>query len=357
MWLFILIIIVVLFVKHRKKKNAVPPRKQTKVKQAEENVKIKVTFTPPHPAHNYNYPWDKNRPSDNTDFTKANFLNRYTSKLQSISDDPDDFPRSFSYVLHIYDPIKMQNDMLLDGYLRRATPEEVISTFTVEKLKGLLEQYGYPKTGKKADLVSRVIDYIDLNKIELPSMCFISEKGQAFIDQHKDLIKLAGNPYGITYDEYIATKKSHPDYLGYSDIIWCVFARRESFATDNYNARCLNAHHRAAFLKAENRLPGALEFYLHELYYELNDPSRVIPDDIKQYFSKEEMKPRQIDSQLLESIFQLKEHFVDGMISSISIQTNVPKKLIKKSDFERLVNDIFEGKQIDVSNYLPKGIR
>ena len=366
MWLFVLAVIAVLFFKHHKKKKTVPARKQitsthtqkkTSPTHEQKKVEVSVTFTPPHSSHNYNYPWDKNRPSDNSDYTKANFLNRYSSKLQSISDDPDDFPRSFSYALHIYDPIKMQNNMLHDGYLRRATPEEVINSFTVERLKGLLEQYGYPKTGKKADLISRIIDYIDLTKIELPPMCCISEKGQTFIDQHSDLIKLAGNPYGITYDEYIATKKSRPDYLSYNDIIWNVFARRERFSADNYDARCLNARHRAAFLRAENRLPGALEFYLHTLYYEMNDPARVIPDDIKQYLSKEEMKPRQIDSRLLESIFQLKEHFVDSMISSCTIQTNVPKKIIKKSDFERLVNDIFTGQQIDVSNYLPDGFR
>lgn len=351
--LLLLILLVVIFWK--KKKGKAPPRPQASAGHPDKIAEVPVTFSKLQSANNY--PWDKNRPSDNTDFTKANFLNIYTSKPRPISNNPDDFPRSFSYALHIYDPIKTQNSMLREGYLRKATPEEVLSTFTVDKLKSLLVQYGCPKTGKKADLVSRIIDYIDLSQIDMPSMCCISEKGQTFIDEHKDLIKLAGNPYSITYDEYMVTKNSAHAHLGYNDIIWAVFQRRDNFAAGNYGARRSNAYNRAEFLRRENRQQNALEFFLQALYYELNDPTRIIPDYIKEFSTPDELEPSQVPTTLLESIYQLKEYYSDELIERCIRYTDIPQPLIKRANFKRIIDDIFAGKQIDVRNYLPKGLR
>lgn len=323
---------------------------------AKTKPQIDVSFETPQSSNSYHYPFDEKRKSSNTDYSNVNFLCLF-QKARSLSDDENEFSRFVSYDLHIYNPTKRRNDLLKKGYLRVTAPAETLATYKVTELKEILKNNGLPTTGKKDQLISRIVLSVDLEKLKLPLMCCISDKGQELIDNNKDLIKLRGNPYGVTYEEYIATKNAYPAYMGYNDLIWCVFERREKFSGGNYNVRSLNAYNRAKFLKHENKLEGALEFYLYYLYFELNDPSRVIPESIRHHFKDEEITTRQLDSYLLENIFQLKEYFDDELINRCYKRIDVPQTLIKRKDFERLLDDIFAQKKIDVRNYLPKGLR
>lgn len=340
--------------KPAKEEKKIQPPLETNQTQSKQT--ISVTFEMPTSSDNYKYPWDESRPSANDDFSNVNFL-RIFEKPRSLSDDPDEFGRSVSYHLHIYDPIKRRNELLDMGYLRVTAPAETLTTYKVPELKAILKNAGLTTTGKKVDLINRIVLSIDIPSLNLPNMCCISDKGIDFVNRNQDLVKLASNPYSITYDEYIATKNKLPDYLNYNDIIWSVFARREMFSGGNYNIRSLNAYNRARFLMAENRHSGALEYFLYALYFEMNDPSRVIPDDIKEYYADDEIVPSQVTSSILEPIFQLQEHFSEDLIDRCYARIDVPKILIAKKDFARLIDDIFAGNFIDVRNYLPKGLR
>ncbi len=326
--------------------------KPTPQTQSPSNPQPKVTVTIDMSAPNDQRTKKQN---SNTDYSNVCFLSLF-DKARPLSDD-DTFGSFVAYDLHIYDPIKKRNNLLKNGFLRLTTPTETLETYKVSELKEILKKNELPVSGKKADLISRVVLSVDPEKLTLPPMCCISNKGQELIDNNKDLIKLRGNPYSVTYDEYIATKNDYPSHMSYNDLIWRVFDRRERFSGGNYNVRSLNAYHRAKFLKHENKLEYALEFYLYYLFFELNDPSRVIPESIKQYFKEEEIKTRQLDPYLLENIFQLKEYFDKELIDRCYDLIDVPQVLIKRRDFERLLNDIFASNPIDVRNYLPKGLR
>jgi hypothetical protein len=153
----------------------------------------------------------------------------------------------------------------------------------------------------------------------------------------------------------MTTKKELPGYLNYNDVIWSVFNRREMFSKGDYGIRHMNAYNRAKFLREEGKLIGALEHYIYDLFYNLNDPCRIIPKFMKEDYINE--NPMQIDHYLLEAIFELKEHFVIDMVDRCYERIDVPQLLIKRMDFERLLTDIFAGKEIDIKNYLPKGLR
>lgn len=319
-------------------------------------TKVTISFGMPKAANDFGCLWDKRRSNANTDYADVNFLCHF-KKIHLLSDDPNQFARAVSYKLHIYDPVKKRDELLKQGFLRLTAPAETLTTYKVTELKDILNANSLPTTGKKLDLISRIVLSVDLEKLNLPKMCCISEKGTDFINQNQDLCTLYSNPYGVTYEEYIAAKKEAHAYSNYNDIIWFVFNQRELLASNNYNQRCWNAHCRAVFLEAEKKHIGALEHFIYELYFELNDPSRVVPDSIRQHYTDDELKPHQLQPHIVESIFKLKEHFSAEMIDRCYKRIDVPKRLIKRSDFERLLNDIFTGKEIDVGNYLPKGLR
>lgn len=299
---------------------------------------------------NYNYPWDKRKPSEIDEYSQTNFLQYFGRKACLVSNNPDDFPRGFSYALHIYDPVKMQKSMLLQGFLREATPEEVLQTYTVDKLKAILDSCNIPKTGKKADLILRIVESANLPTLDLPPMCFISDKGKEYISQHEDLVKLYGNPYGVTYEEYKATKQEYAYDLSYNDTIWEVFNRQERFGGCSYNT----TYNRAMFLKAENKLQDSLKYYIQALAFDINDSRRIVPDWAK---DSEDGHVSPFPPALLESIFQLKAYFSPEMVEKCYKYIDPSKVIVNKKDFTRLLDDIFAAKKIDAENYLPKGCR
>ena len=141
---------------------------------------VTVSFEMPKSPHNYNYPWDKRRPSSNSDYSNAHFL-CYFKKPRPMSNDPDQFARAVSYNLHIYDPIRRRNELLKKGFLRLSNPEEILSTYKVAELKEILEKHNLPTTGTKAELIPRIVTSIDAKRLKLQPMCQLSKKGYDFI--------------------------------------------------------------------------------------------------------------------------------------------------------------------------------
>ena len=310
-----------------------------------------ITFeTVENTKPSYN-PWDKAKGNSNNDYATANFLHMLSSQATPIRTTSDGYPRYVSYDLKITDPIKKHKDLLKEGYLREASTAEILSTFKVSELKSVLESNGLPTKGKKPELIQMATS-IDPASLKLPVMYCVSEKGLAFMKQHSDLIKLFRNPYNITYEEYITTKNNRN--ISYNDVIWEIFNRREMFAGNSYGSRQNNEYHRAKFLKSEGHFVDSLRYYIHTLFFELNDPSRIIPDWAKKDWDG---SVSQISPEILESIFELRANYMPKMAEECYNYLEPSKILVKKKDFARLLNDIFEAKQIDVKNYLPKGCR
>lgn len=314
----------------------------------------KVTFeTIVSEKSEYN-PWDKKNANSKTEYSKANFLHLFSGSPRRLPKTPDDFPRYVSYDMGISDPIKFFRELLKDGYLQKASAIEILNTMKVAELKKILSDNGIDaKERKKADLISKIDASLSPEQLSLPEMYITSEKAAAYLEKHDDLIKLFRNPYGVTYEEYISTKGDQ-NHLRYNDVVWAVFNRREMFSINNYNAKRQNEYNRAVFLKSENNLQESLRYYIHTLFYDVNDPMRIVPDWAKKDWDG---SVSQISPQILESIFELRSEFVPKMAEECYSYIEPQKILVRKNVFAQLLKDIFDAKQIDIKNYLPKGCR
>lgn len=140
----------------------------------------------------------------NTEYAHAVFLQMLSHKPQAVLENPSHYPGYLNYRLGIQDPIGKHNELIKKGYLRKATPMEVIDTYKVPELKKLLEDHGVdPKGRKRVDLLQKIQDNIDVNALELPQLYCVSEKGLAFMAEHDDLIKLFGNNYAIQTSSFL----------------------------------------------------------------------------------------------------------------------------------------------------------
>ena len=318
--------------------------------------KPKVTVTVKEVSHtNSTYdPWDKKKGNSKTNYSNVVFLHSLSHKPTMMPKSPDDFPRYVSYSLGIHDPIAKFKEFIHMGFFRSADVAEILNTYKVPELKEMLVKNGLSASGrKKADLIDQIVECINASSMNLPQMYCVSDQGLAYLDEHKDLIELHRNPYGITYDEYIATKQAL-GHSRYNDIIWAVFNRREMFAGGSHSIKRKNAFDRARFLQSENRQQESLRHYIHAMYYEINDPIRIIPDCIKKDWDGH---VSQLSPAILEAIFQLQEFYSSKMVDECFKELDVEKVLISRKNFDKLLGDIFAGSNIDLKNYIPKGLR
>lgn len=277
-------------------------------------------------------PWSKETSNvktqyRDTDYSNAVFLNMLSRKPTAIGSTPDAYPRYVSYKLGIIDPISKHRELVQNGFLRNAMPMEILDTFKVPELKDILDQYGIvTKSKKRADLLLDIQNNIDINLLTLPLLYCVSEKGQDFMEQHEDLIKLFNNRYSISLEEYQVAKASADPQMRYNDIIWMIL--NSKMADRN------NALYRAQFLQDENRLVDALSWYLTVLYYDVNEDC----DD--------ELAPG-----IVKEILSLKEHFNNEMIDRCFCRVVLRKLKVSNAAFTKLVDDLFAGSEINLKNY------
>lgn len=290
-------------------------------KKQKELVKWKATV---NKGSDYD-PWDKRKGNSNTDFSTAVFLSMRSHKATAIHDNANSYPRYVSYELSISDPVKKHKELLKNGFLRKATVSETLDTFRVVELKAILESHGLPAKGKRTDLIASILASCNEKELKLPLLYVVSETGLAFMDQHKDLIKLHGNPYSISYEEYMDAKSKASPYLTHNDIIWFIFGQREFnpvFSKRN------NELHRAMFLMSENRMADALYHYIVVLFYDIHNPNfDTIAPDIR------------------ERIFELKEYYTEEMVSKCYRNRDIQGGKVPQEAFKLMLTGIFQQKE------------
>lgn len=259
-----------------------------------------------------------------------------------------------SYKLGIKDPTTKHQEMFDKGYFRKATPSEILNTYRVAEIKEILNSYGVKAEGKKTVLIDTLLEQVTPEELKLPELFRLSSKGWDFIEQHEDLILLFQNPYNIKYEEYIAVKNDSPPHLKYNDIIWKIFNKWElETPFDDCFTRKHIRLYQAMFLQSEKRFVASLETYIKFLFFDLNRPEFYLMVNGK--VSKDH--PIDTDATAQKAIFELKNHFKPEMVDRAFDRAALPQVIVSKQDFKRAVQDVLEGKEIDIRDYLPKSVK
>lgn len=340
-FLAILLIAVLLWVLSKKKKAK---------KVAKRTESMTVTFKAPITAPDEHTTWNKKNGNSDNDYANAVFLSLHKRKAHKMNKTAH--LGYLSYKLGIHDPVRKYKDMLKEGYFRKATDAEILDTYKVQELKEILENHGHTATGKKADLITAITENIPSEKLKLPELYSLASKGWEFIKQHDDLIKLFGNPYKITYEEYMAAKNDMPSYHDYSGIVWGVFNRREfTFsATDDFERR-YNAFYRAEFLRSEGKFYKALHEYILVIYYDVNQEIHA-----HRMMTAEGRKRHDLilNESLAEVVYSLKEYYDASMIDQMIIHYMSLNRYIDKPQLKAIIEDLLNNKNMDFGKYAHK---
>lgn len=306
-------------------------------KKKQSNVQIAWEVTT-NSDKEYN-PWAKNDIPVNDNYAIAAFIwiSEHGAKVGHTN---DDYARYFNYRYGVYDPIKYHKRVIADGYLIEAAPEIALEKLKVEHLKSILSNAGLPSKGKKADLISRITDNVNVESLNLERYYVPSEKGVAHLRKYEYVFDLPR--YSISFEEFDAYKKICADNAKPNDIIWQILNSR--FNHYNMNGSFGSARNEilnmAMLLKKEGKFVDALYRYALVLYYDINGCGSENPKDVI------------LAPGIIEQIRGLKEYYDEQIISRCYDRYKLPYSYIGKENFEKLLFDIFEDKAIDLTDYI-----
>lgn len=212
------------------------------------------------------------------DYAKTLFLNVHR-KVTPIKPS-DAYNRYFLTECGIKDSPVYHKAMLEEGFLRPATFMEQLQTLTIPELKEILSEFGLPKLGKKADLISRIVDNVSSESVHLPYSTYtaLSDKGADFLAEHNDYVLIHRHKaWDIDWHEYDEKKNGRPFY----DVVWGIFNERlhdcmqdysqGSYAEQYYYCNIRNIHlNMSQLLREEGKTEREFAELLYVIYIDVS---------------------------------------------------------------------------------------
>lgn len=245
----------------------------------------------------------------------------------------EDYPQYFFYDYGILNCKELHENMIRENFLQEANIKIILLSKSVDELKKILEECGLKKSGKKIELVERIIENNDFSKIDVSNSIYeLSEKGKEFIKKYNYILVLRETSISVSEFEKEKAKIEKP--LSTNDIIWSIYNKHslKYFYAKDFGLYRNCIFEMANFLKKEGRNKQALLFELKGLYCDLSGKSNNNSTEPKEMLFIANAN----------SIFKLKEYFSNEMLDSCW-QVEFPFHYCSKKIFSDIVYDIFEG--------------
>ncbi len=310
-------------------------------------------------------PWKNNKIPIKEHYATAAFI-RYFQKGKPLGKINDDFPRYMNYTFNVYNPIEYQLKVLKNGYIEKAPEIFSLSILTIPALKDILRNAKLPLKGKKADLIQRIQDNLDISQLKLEQLYIPSAKGTEHFKRYEYVFSLPN--YNISIDEYDSYEKLVQDDISPNDRIRKILNERFNRAnlSSNYeyagNIKC-NIH---KLLYSENKYEDALYNLISALYYDTyrtekeafieNFGEEMLEDE----FWNEELQEEELldtiefNLWMVSDLQKLKDYYDSKMVDNCYTSYNLPNHHLSKEQFSNLLSYIFEGTVIKICNLHPR---
>ena len=102
------------------------------------------------------------------------------------------YPTYYQYECGVSNPQKLQEELFQKGYYCEATFCEIFETYTLNELKIIADSIGIPKSGKKSDLITRILcnSHPDELHAHIGNRKYftLSSKGKTYLQLHHDYV-------------------------------------------------------------------------------------------------------------------------------------------------------------------------
>lgn len=275
----------------------------------------------------------------------------------------------FMYECQITNPERLDRWLLNNGYLREPTIEETLSRYKVPELKEFLSKNDMKVTGKKAELIERLVSALSGKDIETlmksDKRYFLSEKGVEHYRENIDLYELHKNwKYRVRLDEYFKYRKSNGVVRDFYEIAYLALKERmEKGDMDMKNPYRLTSFDFANFSEICERLEennDAVKAILIKLYFDsnlLNTSLFPFDKDMLEMHGVEDICSRIQANSLFnpyttQRIVSLSDFYSEYMVDDIYNNIKLQYIVFERNDFKAAVEDMIQSAYFDASPYM-----
>ncbi|WP_418223528.1 SAP domain-containing protein [Clostridium isatidis] len=260
------------------------------------------------------------------------------------------YPKYMYYELNIKNPISFHKQLVNEGFLIKPNIEDILKNLRVIDLKEILEKNNLIKTGKKSNLIQRILKEIDYNNLKDIENNFngyvLSEKGNTFIYNHYNYIQLHKNSnWMISLEEYNKMKETIKFNASFNDIIWGIFNKRnlEYFNSKQWGLLRNNRLHMYELLLKEDRFKECIFRLIEVIYYDLSgmDNTNLIAP-----FDRLMIPPG-----IINMILDLKDYYTIDLVERCYRENPVPFRYFEKDIFKKIIDELFETGNVDLNKY------
>lgn len=297
--------------------------------------------------------WNEDEDYKNV-YAKTVFL-YYCKKAKPVRLE-DEYPRYFFYDFNIINCPQYHKELIIEGYLQEASINDVLNTLKITELKDILGLHNLPKTGKKSELVKRILNSIPESKLSdltnSYSLYSLSNKGIDFLEKHTEYVQLFKNKsYSINIDEYEKTKKKLGKNFSFNDVVWHILNQRLlDYEVQKQYGLLRNTYlEMGILLEKEARNKQALSYYIVTLLYDVSglDNLDLIINYLNGLFTKKDIKDLYMRPAftpgLIEKITEYRSYYENNMATDIYQKHLLDINLCSDKSFENLVQEIIDG--------------
>ena len=300
-----------------------------------------------------------------SDYAKTVFLYLFKKKPRRID---DELPSYVQYDLEITNTVAYINELIEDEMLEPASYYDMLGMLTVPDLKNILSEKGLKKSGKKDELIKRIIENSPNGSLKIFSDMYyvLSEKGEKFVEEHDDFIIIRQNPsWGINISEYIDIKRELGGKSDFQTII--LFLLRGKMLAIKKNVSCMTQYEysclhdiyesSADLLLEKEDFEGALRMLLASILLSLSESENfwlisykrnlgLKKADVMKSFS-----PVKISPFTISKVVELKECYSKNLLLNVYKNFIGPINVCALDMFEDVVNEILASPALNLSKY------
>lgn len=281
----------------------------------------------------------------------------------------DGYIVAFMYEAKITNPERLDRWLLHNDYLRKPTIEETLSRYKVPELKGFLSKKGMKVTGKKAELIERLVSVLSDNDVKTlldsDKRYYLSEKGLKHYYDNIDLYELHRNwKYQISLDRYFKYRKSNGIVRGFYETAYLalqekikngtmgIFSQNRVTTFDfmNFSEICEKLEMNSDSIKAV-LMKMYIDTNLADYFY--FDKDWIERDGIDNICRRIDQNQCAIfNAYTTQRIVSLSEFYSEYMVDEIYDNIKLRYVVFDKKNFKLAVDDMIQSAYFDASLYM-----
>lgn len=269
------------------------------------------------------------------------------------------FPVYFARECHISNPKKLQLQLLQEKYLEPASVKQILSSYKMRDLKIIADSIGCPKSGKKIDLIERILSHLDeetMNTIRAKSNLYVlSDKGRSFLQSNFDYVDLHRHAnYNISLYEFNRNRFPDKRRRTFKDNVYTLISQRIYKNCVHHYYHMMEYDYKVLYEIAlsEHLYDIALESYLKSLYL------RSCCLYIAQYYSSDFYH---VESNFTHEIIftvhsasplaEIGKFYDSSFVDNIFNDLSLPPSFMCKEEFKNMVDEMIESTAFDYNKY------